>query len=398
MLVCDDLVIEILSWLPVKSLVRFMHASKSLNSFISDLSFVKLHLERSPKNAKLLIECFVVPMYNFFVSCDIPSLLDNTIPFALYVKHWETLCFVTEILQGLVCLVNRHCRINDLAFYSVNLWNPATRKTFGSNNWKFILEIDTYPAFGFGYDNLSNTYKVAAFLPNNSYLQSSNESYVLTATTYESCWREIECFPTAAAHILNEGVYIHNTLNWLGSTHGTNKPRSDDIKFDELNIISLDLGNETYTQFLLPRALYGFRLSDFYNLNNYICEPITIGVVKDCLSLFLQNCTNNHFSLWQMKEFGDQKSWTQLVNILVPDLEFCDIWNTVNLVPLCTFEDGHIFMVQSHCQLQSFVFFYRGSLTTTERPKVPCSISWICPLDYVESLVSFDHNLETYFP
>ncbi|XP_014502889.1 F-box/kelch-repeat protein At3g23880-like [Vigna radiata var. radiata] len=43
----DDLIIEILSWLPLKSVMRFKCVSKSWNSLIIDPYFVKLHRKRS---------------------------------------------------------------------------------------------------------------------------------------------------------------------------------------------------------------------------------------------------------------------------------------------------------------------------------------------------------------
>ncbi|KAG5603638.1 hypothetical protein H5410_025130 [Solanum commersonii] len=44
----DDMVFEILTWLPAKSLMRFNCVSKSWNSLIRyDLNFVNLHIARS---------------------------------------------------------------------------------------------------------------------------------------------------------------------------------------------------------------------------------------------------------------------------------------------------------------------------------------------------------------
>ncbi|XP_074267377.1 uncharacterized protein LOC141590711 [Silene latifolia] len=43
----DDLIMEILSWLPVMTLLRFKSASKSLLNLIISPEFVKLHLQRS---------------------------------------------------------------------------------------------------------------------------------------------------------------------------------------------------------------------------------------------------------------------------------------------------------------------------------------------------------------
>lgn len=43
----EDLIVEILSFLPVKSLLQFRCVSKSWKTLISDSTFVKLHLNRS---------------------------------------------------------------------------------------------------------------------------------------------------------------------------------------------------------------------------------------------------------------------------------------------------------------------------------------------------------------
>ncbi|RDX69262.1 F-box/kelch-repeat protein, partial [Mucuna pruriens] len=373
MLVCDDLVIEILSWLPVKSLVRFMRASKSLNTFISDPSFVKLHRERSPDNGKLLIEYFT-HFSTLFVSCPIPSILDNNIPSTIDKEQRQRLYFRSDYeivgsCNGLVCLVFRQ-NFFWWVSYRASLWNPATRKIFGSHCWSMLLANFQSPMFGFGYDNLSDTYKVAAVLPLPSCGDSSSlESLVLRARAGESCWRCIQNFPANSTIFDFDGVYLrNNTLNWLGSTLGNSNPLFD-ITFDKLAIISLDLGNEKYSQLLLPRALYGLRIADFCFPNRPYDKPITIGVLKDYLSLFLQNRMTHNFSLWQMKEFGDQKSWTQLVNIGVPDLHLSDIWARVNLVPFCMFEDGHVVMIRNQHQYHWHAVFYRGRLTATERPK-----------------------------
>jgi len=50
-----DLIVEIISWLPVKPVVRFKCVSKHYQSIISDPKFAKLHLQRSPKNPHTLL-------------------------------------------------------------------------------------------------------------------------------------------------------------------------------------------------------------------------------------------------------------------------------------------------------------------------------------------------------
>ncbi|RHN75148.1 putative F-box domain-containing protein [Medicago truncatula] len=50
-----DLSVEIISWLPLKPVVRFKCVSKHYQSIISDPKFAKLHLQRSPKNPHTLL-------------------------------------------------------------------------------------------------------------------------------------------------------------------------------------------------------------------------------------------------------------------------------------------------------------------------------------------------------
>lgn len=51
----SDLMDEIFSWLPVKSLVRFKCVSKYYQKHISESNFIKLHLEKSPKNTHVVV-------------------------------------------------------------------------------------------------------------------------------------------------------------------------------------------------------------------------------------------------------------------------------------------------------------------------------------------------------
>ncbi|KAK7259382.1 hypothetical protein RIF29_24989 [Crotalaria pallida] len=55
-LLIDDLIIEILSWLPVKSLLQFRCVCKTWKSLISNPNFVKLHLRRSARNPYLFLK------------------------------------------------------------------------------------------------------------------------------------------------------------------------------------------------------------------------------------------------------------------------------------------------------------------------------------------------------
>ena len=55
MVLPEELIVEILSWVPVKPLMRFKCVSKTWNSLIFHPTFVKLHLQRSSTNTHVLL-------------------------------------------------------------------------------------------------------------------------------------------------------------------------------------------------------------------------------------------------------------------------------------------------------------------------------------------------------
>lgn len=65
---CGDVTVEILSWLPAKSVMRFKCVCKVWNTWIRHPSFSKLHLTRSqvrPSATRLLFELEVEDDYSF---------------------------------------------------------------------------------------------------------------------------------------------------------------------------------------------------------------------------------------------------------------------------------------------------------------------------------------------
>ncbi|XP_058741960.1 F-box/kelch-repeat protein At3g06240-like [Vicia villosa] len=184
--ISDDLIVEVLSLLNVKSVVRFRSVNKHWDTLISDPIFVKLHLKKSTKqNPHFLLisehrtfipgespygsddeceyECGVIPY-------SISSLLNNP-SFALsvdsyyLVQHKECSNMIGSC-NGLTCLVGES-NIREYKEYWFWLWNPATRTTspkFGFlclfyNSFVFPSSYDGHYNFFFGYDNSTDTYK-----------------------------------------------------------------------------------------------------------------------------------------------------------------------------------------------------------------------------------------------
>ena len=110
-LLLDELIVEILSRLPVKTLMQFKCVCKSWKTLIShDPSFVKLHLQRSPRNTHLALvsdlssdyesNCSVVP---FPVSHLLEAPL--TIILTILTMYWVIWIAVSSLVPAMDCSV-----------------------------------------------------------------------------------------------------------------------------------------------------------------------------------------------------------------------------------------------------------------------------------------------------
>jgi hypothetical protein len=140
-ILCDDLIAEILSLLRVKSLVRFRCVCKSWKTLISDSTFVKLHLKRS---STLYPQFTLITEHTTYTSdgvefdlsvipCPIRRLIDNP-SFTLSVDSYYMLkdkgCLnVVGSCNGLICLAGHsgNSFTGEYRGYWFCIWNPATR-------------------------------------------------------------------------------------------------------------------------------------------------------------------------------------------------------------------------------------------------------------------------------
>ncbi|XP_020231922.1 F-box/kelch-repeat protein At3g23880 [Cajanus cajan] len=288
-----ELMVEILSRLPVKELMRFRCISKSLNSLVFDPTMVKLHLQRSSKDTPILFTQSNCTLDQpFLLRCtSIKSLLtdpsstlndtNDSIPFQR--KYGG----IIGVCNGLVCIqcVNQACKK-----VWVQFWNPATR--LRSRNSPSMKVVVGDMKIGFGYDESNDTYKVVAVLwppSNGDHKQQKIELRVHNLG--DNCWRKIaigDDFPTCV--VQHKGEFLNGTINWAAQ-----------LASKEYVVFSFDIKNETYQCFSLP-------VDEWFGL-----RPM-LRVFGGCLCLsHLYN--GKHYGLWQMKEFGNPKSWTLLMTV-----------------------------------------------------------------------------------
>lgn len=145
-----DLITDIISFLPVKSLLRFKCVSNSLNTLITDPTFANLHLKKSKTSSSpqfTLITNHVKPSVDSdwsIVPYPISGLVDD--PSATFVADSHYLLNLKNnewsmagSCNGLICLVdysstNGGFKYEKYQDYRLRLWNPATRE-ISQKNW-----------------------------------------------------------------------------------------------------------------------------------------------------------------------------------------------------------------------------------------------------------------------
>ncbi|XP_057456585.1 F-box/kelch-repeat protein At3g23880-like [Lotus japonicus] len=296
----EELGVEILSWLPVKSLVRFRCVSKSWNSTISDSQFIKLHLHRSYSTRNLdlahLRSLITLPLENR------PAIVETRPSCLLEYGFVET-------FNGLICLrfVSEYDR--ELKHYvsRVRLWNPATRSS--SQPSPPLIHPTTCCYFGFGCDSSTDTYKVVAVMFSQHRFDQDREKTVHVYNMGATCWRTIQVPLLPCMDHASGAVYVSNSLNWVVALtwdviiYG----KGELFNYDPYMIFSFDLGEEKCVQLSLP---YCSRRRDEFN--DFM--P-TLGVLRGCLCICQTQDKKIHFEIWHMKEFGVHESWTLLFNI-----------------------------------------------------------------------------------
>ncbi|KAG4377591.1 hypothetical protein AAZX31_U007800 [Glycine max] len=265
-LLCDELIEQILSRLPVKPLIQFKCVCKGWNSLMSDPYFIELHLSKSAAKDDF------------------------------------------EIPEG----------------YRVCFWNKATRViSRESPTLSFSPGIGRRTMFGFGYDPSSDKYKVVAIALTMLSLDVSEKTEMKVYGAGDSSWRNLKGFLVLWTLPKVVGVYLSGTLNWVVI-------KGKKTIHSEIVIISVDLEKETCRSLFFP--------------DDFCFVDTNIGVFRD--SLCVWQVSNAHLGLWQMRKFGEDKSWIQLINFSYLHLNIRPYEEKSMILPLCMSNNGDFFMLK----------------------------------------------------
>ncbi|GMI96157.1 hypothetical protein like AT3G23880 [Hibiscus trionum] len=276
----QEIVVEILSYLPVKSLLRFTCVSKSWKTLKSDPFFIKKHLKTDPKFSKKRVlinsggaQIRGITTFSVNAIFDDPIVTNTTFEDLSY--EW-----VVGSCDGLICIATSQD--------AIILVNPTLRvsKMLPDFGFKKSWNSDCYTVYGFGFDASVDDYKVVRIrsYPNEAF-EDGYESVVEVHSLRTNCWKMILELPFGIP-FRTAGKHVNGTLNWH-------------VSLD--TIISLDLAQETCNE--VPQPCYGDGASER-----------SLGVLDGCLCV-LCNFERLYADVWVMKEYGKRESWTKLVTI-----------------------------------------------------------------------------------
>ncbi|KAL3506658.1 hypothetical protein ACH5RR_032040 [Cinchona calisaya] len=289
----DEIIYEILSMLPVKSLLRFQCVSKSWLSIISSPHFIKSHLNfaaSSTDNQRILL--MFIGLDNHPVNCSVNRLLYKQ-PIDAIPTNFPTLALRGEFAVMGCCDGMMVC--SSLIKRCYFLWNPSTRKCKELPNLGIEsdeLENKCNVFLGLGYDETNDDYKVVGIVCLFGRNLKPCSVKIKVYTTRSESWRTIEeDFP--GDYILQESSsskFLNGKLHWV-------------VKKDQhhKSIFTVDLETERYVEFQGPDCIH-------YTM-------AILEILKGRLCLLCNYDCRHPTQMWIMMEYGVKESWTKVLTI-----------------------------------------------------------------------------------
>ncbi|XP_074343917.1 F-box/kelch-repeat protein At3g06240-like [Apium graveolens] len=297
-LVPQELLTEIFTRLPAKSLGRCKCVLKSWASLISDPDFIQAHLTKTKHSTNLaLISTETNPgiIYSVHFFNDSKNVNCDGIASKLNLNCCNKWCKIWGSYDGLMLVQD----IRTKKF----LINPTTLESKKLPpvpcGYRLISFLDL---FGFGYDSSCDDYVVVAIC----YESGSFCAYVYMLKTNQ--WNKVGFSPYVHLCPYDHvnvplvtygaaGIFVEGCLHWLAKKYNDN---------NSCLIASFNLAKKEFSEVPPPKGVF-----------DYMRRRPRLGVLKGCLCLITGVYNRNE--LWVMKEYGVVESWVKMSVFLTED-------------------------------------------------------------------------------
>ncbi|KAK6914167.1 F-box domain [Dillenia turbinata] len=282
----DEIIADILSRVPVKSLVRFRCVSKEWCSLVANTKFIKAHLQRSNARQDHHRAHLSALAYSSCPSPDDHSAETNII-LNFPPKFQNEAYRIVGSCDGLLLIAV------DSGY--TFLLNPSTRE------YKELPQPAYFPSnyelvtYGFGYDSSSDDYKVVRVCNTGT-----SATIAIGIEVYElksNMWRNLQDCPRGSYFIYDEpGIFVSGAIHWILCRKNPEVEQCGDR-----TILCLDLKEEKFCELPAP---------DFGNIQAFIQN---IGVSRGFLSIVVT--FHEILEVQVMIQHGVKASWTKVISI-----------------------------------------------------------------------------------
>ncbi|KAJ9552153.1 hypothetical protein OSB04_016198 [Centaurea solstitialis] len=289
-----ELTIDILSRLPVKTIIHCKLVCKKWLNLVSDPSFVNLHLSISPKGLIIHRTKPSINMIGKTCVSDDPGILkwveiedkvdchhlhyDRLLSLDLNLApslQYTAMRHVGSV-NGLICLW-QYFTMHDNTY----ICNPVTREYMLLPRQRFRIEFYAAIVYGFGVSSLTGEYKVVRTF------QEQHGLGVVQAEVYTlgtGRWRTLGPVGYWRNEILQfYGPFLNNHCHWI---------------VNDNQICTFDLDKETFQFFPSPPSVE-------------VNHGQSLGILKGCLCKL--DTDYSELTIWVMKEYRIKNSWHKQV-------------------------------------------------------------------------------------
>ncbi|MCL7035275.1 hypothetical protein MKW94_022326 [Papaver nudicaule] len=330
----DDILLEIMSWLPVESVLKcklvckklqkLMHVSRQLNQLyggVGDKLDTGL-LFGCTTDASWRVSLFYGGLYNDKINTDdkyefkktLKKVRHPPLPFKLPQSYMVGSC------NGLVCLGRYyHQRVDP-----IYIFNPATGE-YVILPKLIIPEGSSFPriARGFGYVPSTNEYKVVRiFYPD----YKSPTGHVQVYTLGSGCGWRTKTAPFPEVDYEVPASFVNGSLYW----------------YDELKVYAFDLAKEEMRMVPSPPPCHTIDLGSPMD-NNY-----GLVVLRGNLCFFHQTLKAPDMEIWSLKKTDMNESWCKDFTITYEKKDEEDFW------PIILTDDNKIIFVKDYDTIECY--------------------------------------------
>ncbi|XP_057760714.1 putative F-box protein At3g16210 [Arachis stenosperma] len=377
----NDLALEILAKLPVKSLKRFNCVQKFWLNLLENPDFKSMYYEnlksKSAHSSPLLLwrECskstgnvygnnvhlLSEKRYENIVTLVMPSLFEG---------YDDSSC-VLDCVNGIICHY-----VEGGTNIEIGLWNPKT------DEHKIIppsIIINDEPGFhghvtvqGFGYDNMNDDYKVIhcayyMYVYNGIFLEEPTLRIWQIYSLKDNCWKKLDLEMTKTTNINKASVaYLNGVCHWWGSEFATNG-------FEEQVLVSFNLSTETFQ----TTSIVWLQINDAHPTRSLV-------VLNESVTLISSFDEDSRIEMSILGEVGVKESWVKLFTFTLGPFSDLRI-PTVRMGNKC---DIIFFIRNDSNELASFDVI-TGKVIHNINIKTLMFSTWI----YKESLLSFTKEI-----